>query len=242
MSSSPNPFGSFGASRYADPAEQAVTRAVGAFFNAVYAWMCAGLALTAVVAMWVASRPDIVLQVGKFFFALVIVELILVASISIAVNRISAGVATLLFLLYAALNGLTLAGIFLVYTHAVLASAFAVTAGMFGAMSLFGFLTRKDLSGLGSMLFMALIGVVIASVVSIFWHPTWFSVLLNYVGVAVFVGLTAYDTQRLKMLAIQTAGSGALAARFAVNGALSLYLDFLNMFLFILSIFGDRNR
>src|ERR1700722_10618602 len=168
MSSSPNPFGSFGDSRFGDPAQQAVTRAVARFFNAVYAWMCAGLALTAVVAMWVASRPDIVVQVGHFFFLLVIVELLLVGTISMAVNRISAGMATLLFLAYAALNGLTLAGIFLIYTHAALGSAFVITAAMFGAMSLYGFLTGKDLSGLGGLLFMGLIGLIIASVVSMF--------------------------------------------------------------------------
>jgi len=242
MSSLPNPFNSYGESRFGDPAQQAVTQAVGRFFNLVYAWMCAGLALTALVAMWVASRPDIVQQVGKAFFGLIIAELVLVGVISVAVKRISAGVATLLFLVYAALNGLTLAGIFLVFTHAAIGSAFAVTAGMFGAMSLYGFFTRKDLSGLGSLLFMGLVGLIIASVVSIFWHSSALSVLINYIGVAIFVGLTAYDTQRLKVLAIQTAGNGAMAARFAVNGALALYLDFLNMFLFILSIFGDNRR
>ncbi len=239
MSRLPNPFSSYGEAQYSD---QAMSRAVGSFFNIVYAWMCAGLALTAVVAMWVAGHESMVRDIGRAFWGLVVLELVLVVTISVAVKRISAGVATLLFLLYAGLNGLTLAGIFLVYTHAAIASAFCVTAGMFGVMSLYGFFTRKDLSGLGSMLYMALIGLVIASVVSIFYHPRALTVLMNYVGVAIFVGLTAYDTQALKVLALQTANNGAMAARFAINGALSLYLDFLNMFLFILSIFGDRNR
>ena len=160
--------------------------------------------------------------------------------ISAAVQKVSASVATLLFLLYAGINGIVLSGIFLIYTHSALASAFAVTAGMFGTMSLYGFLTKKDLSSFGSLLFMGLIGVIIASVVSMFWHNTMLQVAINYVGVLIFVGLTAYDTQMLKQWAVQTSGNAALAARMSISGALSLYLDFLNLFLFLVRIMGDR--
>src|SRR4051794_34015247 len=215
---------------------------VGRFFNAVYGWMAAGLALTAVVA-WDVSPPPALLQTGfspRGLIGLLIAELVLVFTVSAAVNRLSSGVATALFLLYAALNGLTLSGLLLIYTHATIASAFLVTAGMFGAMSVYGMVTRRDLSGWGSVLFMGLIGLILASVVSIFWHNTVLTVLINYVGVLIFVGLTAYDTQRLKMIALQTAGAPEVAARWAINGALSLYLDFLNLFLMLLRIMGDR--
>ena len=139
--------------------------------------------------------------------------------ISAAVQKVSASVATLLFLLYAGINGIVLSGIFLIYTHSALASAFAVTAGMFGAMSLYGFLTKKDLSSFGSLLFMGLIGVIIASVVSMFWHNTMLQVAINYIGVLIFVGLTAYDTQMLKQWAVQTSGNAALAASMSISGS-----------------------
>ena len=213
------------------------------FFNAVYAWMAAGLAITALVAWWVSTRSDIVTRLGAgTFIGLFIVQIILVMTIAGAVNRINATAATVLFLLYAALNGVTLSVIFLVYAHALIASAFLVTAGMFAAMSVYGFVTRRNLLGLGQYLFMALIGLIIASIVSFFWHPTGLTVLINYLGVLIFVGLTAYDTQRLKMIALQTGNDGALAARLAISGALALYLDFLNLFLFILSIMGNGRR
>jgi uncharacterized protein len=163
-----------------------------------------------------------------------------VFAISGAINRIGATAATALFLLYSALNGLTLSAIFIVYAHATLASAFIITAGMFAAMSLFGFFTRRDLSGLGSLLFMALIGLVLATVVSLFWHNTMLTTIINYAGVLIFVGLTAYDTQLLKHGAVATANDPAMAARLSVNGALKLYLDFLNLFLFLLRILGNR--
>jgi FtsH-binding integral membrane protein len=159
-----------------------------------------------------------------------------------AVNRLSATVATVLFLVYSALNGLTLSVILLVYAHAVIASAFIITAGTFAAMSLYGFVTRRDLTSLGSLLFMALIGLILASIVNIFIPATWLTMAINYLGVLIFVGLTAYDTQRLKYIALQTGNDPALAARLSISGALKLYLDFLNLFLFILSILGGDNR
>lgn len=215
---------------------------VARFFNTVYAWMAAGLALTAVVAWWVSTRPELLMQISSLVWVFLIAELVLVVAVAGAVNRISATTATVLFMIYAALNGLTLAGIFLVYAHATIASAFVVAAGTFAATSFYGFVTRTDLTRFGSFLFMGLIGIVIASIVSLFWHPTILTVLINYLGVFLFVGLTAYDTQRLKYIALQTQNNAALASRLAISGALALYLDFLNLFLFILSIFGGNDR
>ena len=213
------------------------------FFNAVYAWMAAGLGITALVAFWVSSRQDVMRRLSPgLVLVLFVVEIILVGTVAGAVRRIGATMATILFLVYAGINGVILSGIFLVYTHALIASAFAITAGMFAVTSLWGYVTRHNLMAFGSFLFMGLIGIIIASIVSIFWHPTILTVLINYLGVFIFLGLTAYDTQRLKVIALQTANDGALASRLAISGALALYLDFLNLFLFLLSILGDSGR
>jgi uncharacterized protein len=218
-------------------------RALASFFNSVYAWMAAGLGLSALVAWWVSTRPDIQQRIGGgTFLLLFVIEIFLVLAVAGAINRINATTATILFLLFAALNGVTLYGIFFVYAKATITSAFVVSAGTFAAVSAYGFVTRRNLMNMYGYLMMGLIGVIIASVVSIFWHPTMLTVLINYIGVAVFVGLTAYDTQRLKMIAFQTADNGALAARLSISGALALYLDFLNLFLLILSIFNGNDR
>ena len=169
-------------------------------------------------------------------------QIVLVVVISMAVQRIGATAATALFLLYAALNGLTLAGLFWVYTLSSIAGAFIASAAMFGAMSVYGMFTRTDLSGWGKLLFMGLIGIIIASVVNMFLANSTLSWIVSYAGVAIFVGLTAYDTQRLRQIAYSTAGDGALAARMSVVGALMLYLDFLNLFLFLVQIMGNRRR
>jgi FtsH-binding integral membrane protein len=212
------------------------------FFNSVYAWMASGIALSAVVAWWVSTQPQLMRQIfrGPALIILLLVELALVFVISGAINKISAGVATGLFMLYSALNGLTLSAIFVVYTGASLATTFLVCAGMFAAMSVYGFVTKRDLTTMGSLLFMALIGLLIASVVNIFWANSTLYWIITYAGVLIFVGLTAYDTQNLKMIAIQTADNPAMAARLAISGALKLYLDFINLFLFLLRILGDR--
>lgn len=215
---------------------------VAQFFNAVYAWMAAGLALTAVVAWWVSTQPQLLTSIfkGPALLILFIAEIGLVIAISSAINKISAGVATALFLLYSALNGLTLSVIFLVYTQGSLASTFIVSAGMFGAMSLYGMTTKRDLTQLGSLLFMALIGLIIASVVNMFWANSTLYWIVTYAGVFIFVGLTAYDTQKLRMIAFQTGDNPALASRLAISGSLMLYLDFINLFLFLLRIMGKR--
>jgi uncharacterized protein len=245
MARFPNP-GPFGFPR-AHPVQyesRADTVTVAQFFNAVYAWMAAGLGLTAVVAWWVSTRPDIMAQVyrGPLLIGLVIVELVLVGVISAAVQKVNAAVATVLFMLYSAINGLTLSGLFIVYAQATLASAFLITAGMFGAMSVYGFVTKRDLTAMGALLFMALVGLVIASIVSIFWHNSMLTTIINYAGVLIFVGLTAYDTQKLKEMALYTAGDAAMSARLSIRGALKLYLDFLNLFLFLLRIMGNRRE
>jgi len=211
------------------------------FFNAVYAWMATGLALTAVVAWYVSTQPQILQAMGMgTLLVLFVVQILLVVTISAAVQRINATVATVLFLVYAALNGLTLSGIFLAYTQSTLTGAFVVTAGMFGAMSVAGFVTKIDLTRLGSFLFMALIGMVLATIVNIFVASTALYWITTYAGVLIFVGLTAYDTQRLKAIAYATANDSAMSSRMAISGALTLYLDFLNLFLMMLRIMGSR--
>ena len=214
------------------------------FFNAVYGWMCVGLAITGAVAWIVANQYQSLATIGNGIWLLFIVEIVLVMAVANAIQRINATVATILFLIYSAINGVVLSGILMVYAHnqGTLASAFFISAGTFGAMSLYGMFTRTDLSPIGKYLIMGLIGIIIASVVSIFWHNTLLQVAINYIGVLLFVGLTAYDTQRLKGIAIQTQDNPSLAARLAIVGSLMLYLDFINLFLFILSLMSDRRR
>ena len=217
------------------------SQVIARFFNAVYAWMAAGLALTAVVAWYVSTQPQLLKTVlGPMIWLFIIAEFVLVIAISAAVKKINATVATVLFLLYAGLNGLTLSVIFLVYAKATLASAFFVTAGTFGATSVYGMVTKRDLSRLGSILFMALIGLVLASLVNIFLKSPAMQWIITYAGVLIFVGLTAWDTQKLKIIAVQTQTDAAMAARMSISGALMLYLDFINLFLFILRIMGNR--
>src|SRR5579859_4323376 len=217
---------------------------IARFFNSVYAWMAGGLGLTAAVAWWVSLHPELMQQVlrGPVVLVILVAQLALVWVVSGSINRIGATVATVLFLLYAAINGLIFSVLLLVYTHALIFTAFTITAGMFAATSLYGFVTKRDLTSLGAYLFMGLIGIIIASIVSIFYHPTWLTVAINYAGVFIFIGLTAWDTQRLKVIALQTQNNPALAARLSISGALALYLDFLNLFLFILRILSNGER
>lgn len=202
----------------------------------VYGWMGGGLLLTALVSLITASSPALlqaILGNRILFYALVFGELGLVVAISGAINRISSATASLLFLLYAALNGLTMSTIFVVYTQSSIASTFLITAGMFGAMSLYGYLTKSDLSSWGSFLFMGLVGVVIASLVNIFLQSSMLGWVMSLCGILVFTGLTAYDTQKIKQM-------GVSGRKGAILGALTLYLDFINMFLLLLRFFGNR--
>ncbi|KOC92877.1 Bax inhibitor-1/YccA family protein [Winslowiella iniecta] len=210
----------------------------------VYGWMTCGLLLTAFVSWFAANTPAVMQLVFAnqiTFFGLIIVQLVLVFVLSGMVHKMSGAVATALFMLYSALTGLTMASIFLVYTYSSIASTFFITAGMFGAMSFWGYTTRRDLSGMGNMLFMALIGIILATLVNFWLKSTALMWAVTYIGVIVFVGLTAYDTQKLKNI-----GEGINVddkenlRRFSIMGALTLYLDFINLFLMLLRIFGNR--
>lgn len=213
------------------------------FLPRVYGWMTAGLALTALAALFtISSEAALQLIFGNrlVFYGLIIGELALVIAISAAVNRISAATATLLFLAYSALNGVTFASIFLIYTRSSIASTFLVASGTFAAMSLYGYATKRDLTGWGSFFFMGLIGILIASVVNIFLHSEMINWVVSYLGVFVFVGLTAYDTQKIKMIGQSGFADGEARTKAAILGALALYLDFINLFLMLLRIMGNR--
>jgi uncharacterized protein len=218
---------------------------VNEFIRSVYNWMAIGLALTGFVAYFTAqneSLRQLIFSNSLVFFALVIGELVLVFSISARINRMSASTATALFVLYSALNGLTLSFIFLVYTSSSITSTFFVCAATFGACSIYGWMTKRDLTSMGGFMTMGLIGIIIASLVNMFVQSNGMAMIISYIGVLVFVGLTAYDTQKIKNMAItQPAGIGAGAIRKgAILGALSLYLDFINLFLMLLRILGGN--
>ncbi|GAB3702896.1 Bax inhibitor-1/YccA family protein [Spirosoma flavus] len=220
-----------------------VKREQAAFMTQVYGWMTVALLVTAVVSIWVASTPAVLnLIFGNrlVFYALLIGEVLLVMSLSAVVQRVSAQTATFMFLGYAVMNGLTLASIFILYTGGSIASTFFVTAGTFGAMSAYGYYTKRDLTSWGSFLLMALIGLIIASVVNLFWQNETLYWVATYAGVLIFVGLTAYDTQKIKeMNVIGNAGTDE-DRKEAIMGALRLYLDFINMFLYLLRLLGRR--
>lgn len=210
----------------------------------VYGWMTCGLLLTAFVAWFAANTPAIMMFVFSSkitFFGLIIAQLALVFVLSGMVHKLSPAMATTLFMLYSALTGLTLSSIFIAYTYSSIASTFVVTGGMFGAMSFYGYTTKRDLSRFGSLLFMALIGIILASLVNLWLKSTPLMWAITYIGVLVFVGLTAYDTQKLKNIGeqIDVNDSGALR-KYSIMGALTLYLDFINLFLMLLRILGNR--
>ena len=213
------------------------------FINKVYAWMCLALAITGFVAMRTVTS-DVMLNMifgTQFgFLGLIIVEIGIVIWLSRNISTMSSNMAIGLFLLYSALNGLTLSVLLLVYTSASVASTFFITAGTFGAMSVYGYFTKKDLSSWGNLLFMALIGLIIASVVNIFWHNDGLYWIITYAGVLIFVGLTAYDTQKIKQMSLQIDEESEEGRKGAIMGALALYLDFVNMFILLLRIFGNR--
>ncbi|MBS1205688.1 MAG: hypothetical protein H6R25_2587 [Proteobacteria bacterium] len=210
----------------------------------VYGWMTCGLLLTAFVAWYAANSEAVMSFVFSSritFFGLIIAQLALVFVLSGLIQRLSAGMATTLFMLYSALTGLTLSSILLVYTAQSIAATFVVTAGMFGAMSLYGYTTKRDLSGFGNMLFMGLIGIVLASLVNFWLKSEALMWAVTYIGVVIFVGLTAYDTQKLKNIGEQLDTRDASQLRkYSILGALTLYLDFINLFLMLLRIFGNR--
>jgi len=213
------------------------------FIRRVYNWMGIGLATTAIVALFTASSQamlQFIFGTPMVFFGLIIAELGLVIALSAAINRLQASTAALMFFVYSALNGLTISAIFLAYTQASIASTFFITAGTFGAMSIYGYSTKRNLTSWGSFLFMGLIGIILASVVNIFLHSESIYWLVTIGGVIVFVGLTAYDTQKIKEMAYQGFADSETESKGAVIGALRLYLDFINLFLLLLRLFGGR--
>lgn len=215
---------------------------VPALMRKVYTWMTLALLITGFTSYGVATSPGILQMIfGNqiVFWGLIIAEFALVFTISGAINRLGLGTATLLFVVYSVINGAVLSSIFILYTMNSIASVFFITAATFGVMSIFGIVTKTDLSSLGKILFMALIGLIIATVVNIFMHSTGLAMIINYAGVLIFVGLTAYDTQKIKAMLYQ-APSDESGQKLALLGALSLYLDFINLFIYLLRILGTR--
>lgn len=211
------------------------------FLAKVFNWMAIGLGLTGAVA-WFTASSGLAMQfvATPVFMVLILLELGMVFYLSARINKIQAGTATGLFIGYAILNGLTLSMIFLAYTQSSIAATFFITAGMFGAMAVYGLVTKRDLSGMGSFLFMGLIGIIIASVVNIFLQSSSLYWAISLIGVFVFVGLTAYDVQKIKTMGeqgIMEQGEEAIK-KGAIMGALALYLDFINLFLMLLRFFG----
>jgi FtsH-binding integral membrane protein len=213
-----------------------------AFIRRVYGWMFGGLLLTTLASMWVVASPAmqaIVLGNQIVTIGLIVAELAIVVFLSFRVMKMSAAAAAGSFLVYSFLNGLTLSVIFWQYSHASIMQAFLTAAGMFGAMSVYGLVTKRDLTSWGSFFFMGLIGIILCGVVNIFLRSSGLSFVISVIGVFVFLGLTAWDNQKLKQMATV---AGPMQENVAVTGALALYLDFLNLFLFLLRLFGDRRR
>lgn len=226
--------------------ENIVSVAFPALMRKVYVWMTLALVITGFTAYGVASSPGIITAIissRALMWGLIIAEIALVWYVSARIDRLSLTTATLLFILYSVLNGATLSIIFLAFTMQSIASVFFITAGTFAAMSLIGYFTKTDLSSFGKILFMALIGLIIATVVNAFLIKSGgFSLIISYVGVLIFVGLTAYDTQKIKMMLVQANDVNEDAQKIALMGSLSLYLDFINLFLYLLRIFGGNRE
>lgn len=225
---------------------QSVNTAYRALMGKVYLWMTLALAVTGLTSLYVASSPGLVQSIFASrgtFWLLVIAELALVFILSARIMKMSFSTAGIMFALYSVLNGVTMSFIFIAYTSTSIATAFFVTAGMFAAMSFIGFVTKKDLSSFGSFFTMALIGLIIASVVNIFLNSSVMYWIITYVGVLLFVGLTAYDTQKIKQMLIEYGDEvNDSTQKLALIGSLSLYLDFINLFLYILRLFGNNKE
>ena len=223
--------------------ELSMSAAFPVLMRKVYVWMTLALALTGFTAYGVATSPGIITALYSnsiLLWGLVIAEFAIVFGVSAAINRLSLTTATLLFVLYSVINGALFSSIFLVYTMSSIASVFFITAGTFGVMALVGYTTKKDLSSMGKILFMALIGIIIASIVNIFLKSSGLEMIVSYLGVLIFVGLTAYDTQKIKNMLLMAPDASEASQKIALLGALNLYLDFINLFIYLLRIFGRR--
>lgn len=214
-----------------------------ALMRKVYVWMTLALVITGITAYGIAASPGIITAIVTnrvLFWGLIIAELALVVSITAAINRLSLATATMLFVLYSVVNGATLSVIFLAYTMSSIASVFFITAGTFAVMAFIGYVTKTDLTSLGKILFMALIGIIIATVVNVFFVKSGtMNLVISYIGVLIFVGLTAYDSQKIKNMLIMADDMDESAQKMALLGSLTLYLDFINLFLYMLRIFGS---
>ncbi|MCL4504617.1 MAG: Bax inhibitor-1/YccA family protein [Chloroflexi bacterium] len=212
------------------------------FIVKVYGWMTLALVITGIVAIATAANPDFVAAIASTpaMIALVVGQLVLVVVLSAAIRKLSAGIATGLFIIYSALTGLTFSMLFLIYTGSSIAQVFFITAGTFGLVSAYGYVTKRDLTSIGNLLFMALIGLIVASIVNIFLNSAVFDWILTFVGIVIFVGLIAYDTQRIKRMSAGLDENGETYQKAAVFGALALYLDFINLFIRLLRIFGRQ--
>lgn len=209
----------------------------------VYLWMAMALVITGLTAYFVANNETLITMLVTnqiLFWGLAIAEIGLVVGLTAAINKLSLTTATLMFVLYSVINGATMSFIFLAYTASSITNVFFITAGTFAAMAAFGYFTKTDLSSMGKYLMMALIGIIIATIVNIFTKSEGLTVILNYIGVLVFVGLTAYDSQKIKQMLLAAPDAGEGAQKVALRGALSLYLDFINLFLYLLRILGSR--
>ncbi|MBI1363832.1 MAG: BAX inhibitor (BI)-1/YccA family protein [Proteobacteria bacterium] len=232
MRGSPAPFGG----------RSAADGGLAAYMRTVYGYMTAGLGLTGVIAAWLMGNPETLAAfTGSIWFWVALIgELGLVVVLSLTITRMSGMAAFAMFMVYSALNGLTIAPLTYMYTTESVAGVFFVTAGMFASLSFYGFVTKRDLSAMGKFLFMALIGLIIVMVVNIFVASSMLGLLISAAAVLIFAGLTVYDTQKIKELYSDVAGDSENTHRAAVLGALTLYLDFINMFLHLLRLFGQR--
>ncbi len=224
---------------YKELSNEQVADAQRAFLTKVYSWMVGGLGITTLTAWWAnSSGLDVSIALGGYSLFLIILQFGLVFALSAAINKMSQTVAMISFIAYSFLTGLTFSVILMAYTTEAIYNTFLVTASMFGALSLYGFVTKKNLSGLGSFMFMGLIGIIIAAVLNMFIASSALGFVINVIGVVVFAGLTAYDTQRLKEMHYLMLQGEEIATKGAILGALRLYLDFINLFLLLLSFFG----
>ena len=206
----------------------------------VYVWMTLALAITGVTAYGVATTPTLFMTMGKMMWGLIIAELVLVFTLSAAINRLSLSVATLMFIVYSVLNGCMLSSIFYVYSPMIITKGFFITAGTFGITAAYGYATKRDLSSFGRIFYMALLGLFIATVVNFFMKSATLDYLLSYAGVIIFTGLTAWDSQKIRKLLQMQYEVDEKSQKLALLGALTLYLDFINLFLYLLKIFGNK--
>lgn len=223
--------------------EMELSAAFPALMRKVYVWMALALVITGLTAYVVATNETILTLIYSsrgVILGLAIAEFAIVIGVTAAINRLSLPVATFLFVLYSVINGALLSSIFFVYTTSSIAMVFFITAGTFGAMSFYGYTTKADLTSWGKILVMALLGLIVASIVNIFMKSSGLDLIISYIGVLIFVGLTAYDTQKIKEMFMLAPDASESMQKYALLGALSLYLDFINLFLYLLRIFGRR--